>query len=292
MVLVDFFKKWFSPDKAERQLSVQKPLQENTWLRNDTAPSEDLFFAAFRQVMRGVKLREQFQGTLMQLIQNTINSAGRKQQETIFAYLHDKEWSWPDLDRWQRYFENLGKWPFMWRGDSRELMSAEAILTRCRIDGVTSWELARVLDKKNLGKYFSESGKPVDPKTKVAAMRELARCSTVEDIKQHLPPSVLEEALYKIQKNFEWAMCGLLAHTVIMRFYKLQRAVGDEKMFKVSVSPENYRILSNGCPVEDLFGEKWERGELVGLPPFFPGDRTALFWKDPKRTSHTVDERY
>ncbi len=65
----------------------------------------------------------------------------------------------------------------------------------------------------------------------------------------------------------------LLAHTLAMTTYSLRDAEQQNALTGVE-----YRLeaMMNGCPVEDRFAARFNAGELSDMPPYFPGDRTAL----------------
>ncbi len=262
------------PDKRPKpSMRISKKV-ENTWLRNDFARGEDVFSAAFRQVMRGISMDDCLQDKISQALYDSLNAGGREQEKKLYSVLKGKAWSWPDLANWQEHFQSAGEWPYMWRGDHLNPTSHEGILCRCPIDGVTSWELARHIDKKTLRGTLDRLNIPYTTETKVADMRVMVRSIPVSDLRGALPDEVYRQAEEKVSDDLLWAKCKLLAHTVIMRHGKLTMAN------RCTPSPQKYRPFQTTCPVERKFGEKWVRGELIGLPPFFPGDRTSFLLRN------------
>ena len=105
---------------------------ENTWLRNDFARGEDVFSAAFRQVMRGISMDDCLQDKISQALYDSLNAGGREQEKKLYSVLKGKAWSWPDLANWQEHFQSAGEWPYMWRGDHLNPTSHEGILENVR----------------------------------------------------------------------------------------------------------------------------------------------------------------
>ncbi len=77
----------------------------------------------------------------------------------------------------------------------------------------------------------------------------------------------------------------VLAHTVASIAYSAQHFAGWSRLSHGGIGTEwEYRWprieMAAGCPAEDLAArEAWgaiRTGDLRGLPPFFPGDRTAF----------------
>ena len=213
------------------------------------------------------------QDKISQALYGRLNADGREQENQLYSLLKGQTWSWPDLANWQKYFQSAREWPYMWRGDYLNPMSHEGILCRCPIDRVTSWELARHIDKKSLRVALNRLAIPWTAETKVVDMRFMVSSIPVPDLQSALPDEVYRQAEEKVFDELLWAKCKILAHTVIMRYAKLAMTN------RLKPSPQKYRPFQTTCPVEREFGERWMRGELVGLPPFFPGDRTSFLLK-------------
>lgn len=70
------------PDKRPKpSMRISKKV-ENTWLRNDFARGEDVFSAAFRQVMRGISMDDCLQDKISQALYDSLNAGGREQEKS------------------------------------------------------------------------------------------------------------------------------------------------------------------------------------------------------------------
>lgn len=275
MSILDRFKAFFSkPASVPCRQPAATP--ELSWLTNDIKDGEDPFAAAFRQVMQGVSMQAPLQAEVARLLRKNLNN-GRQQGEELFMYLLDKEWSWPDLVAWQQYFQTVEDWPCMWIGNIAEEMSREGILRRCPAEGVTPWELARCLDKKSLQVGLKKLDLLPDPKAKVAELRKTARELSVETLCEALPEESVASAMEKVHSDLLWSKCILLAHSITHRYCVLKN------LEYMTPTPQTHRPFHTTCPIEKIFHDKWKRGELFGLPPFFPGDRTSFLLRKSAR---------
>jgi hypothetical protein len=236
--------------------------EENSWLRFQPSDGEEPFPAAFRQVMRGVVMDAPAQEMFAPVVEQTIGVGGDKQRRIIFEYLDGTPWSWPELTAWQLRFQEMGQWPYLWGGPL----------------GLTnSLTLAKTLDKATLRTVLSGCGHLPGPTMSVAEMRERAGELPLKNLEESLPPDTLKTARAKVRHAITWDICSILAHTITARYQNLVHVLRSTR----PVTPQNYRPFSTTCPVEKAFCDKWAVGELIGLPPFFPGDRSSLILNLP-----------
>lgn len=264
MGLFDWFRK-----KKEISVPLEIPpiiQEENSWLKNIQHKGGHLE-AAFTQVISTVELEPPLQKRLFEIVHKNID-LGREQEYQFFELLHGSEWSWPALNSWQNYFRNLGAWPAMW------IMNEE--LTKGQFGVITQEELCLRLPKPSLKKFLLDCDVPLAPKARKVEMVPLALRLSMEQIENFVTSDILLEARTAIKKYRDMAASRILCHTISMRFYKLRNYAQYLTTNRSEVTPLNHRPSMTTCPVEQIFCQKWVSGELVGIPPFFPGDRSSF----------------
>lgn len=80
------------------------------------------------------------------------------------------------------------------------------------------------------------------------------------------------------EEYWQQRIARILVHTITMRAYSLR---DEQERIENRMQQRFAEKTDDVCEVEAEICRQYDAGELKGLPPFFPGDRTSL-----------VDERY
>lgn len=91
------------------------------------------------------------------------------------------------------------------------------------------------------------------------------------------------ELLDDIEKGIHFyrqQLARLVCHTYHMTNYSLQVLDGVQDLKKSGIrfrlKAQVLPLKIGGCSIENEYAHKFNRGEIEGYPPFFPGDRTGL----------------
>ncbi|MCC6867660.1 MAG: hypothetical protein IT522_02450 [Burkholderiales bacterium] len=196
----------------------------------------------------------------------------RVQENVVTSHLMGSGWKWPEFDRWAKHFAEKKQWPYMWlRIDGLLGLGPDV---RQQIDDAL--RVLKVAEMKEMLASRQALPKPVPRKRDevVALVRksypeaELLEVARQRAIEQYKAPTT---------EQIEIAECKLLAHTITMRSYAVRDARNREQLARdVSKTALDVVAIDSDDPVERAYGDLFNRGELSGLPPFFPGDRTCL----------------
>ena len=185
-----------------------------------------------------------------------------------------RDWGEAWFDAWRGRFMAIGAFPLMWRVKARTLID-DMPSPPCDIS--SAFEYLTVDDIRKLLSglgYMIETQRPC----RRAAMENLLQetDTTGAIIKAALPH--YEAARVDRSETRQHQKCEILAHTISMRALALQdRHVRSQPHNRLLEDQEfQLRPKPGDCPVEIAFAAKFMAGEIDGVPPFFPGDRTRL----------------
>ncbi|MBI3584014.1 MAG: hypothetical protein HY096_08700 [Nitrospinae bacterium] len=132
----------------------------------------------------------------------------------------------------------------------------------------------KVNELKNFIKERNIKLKPA-PKTRAELELRFKEVVSWEDFK---PTAIkrYEELIEKEESDKEDNLCRLLSHTLTMTTYSLVRYYQIQELLQNSIHRYIIRISSAGDLIKDEFAEKYNRGEIKDLPPYFPGDRNGI----------------
>lgn len=239
-----------------------------TWL-SETSPHEsDHVVAAFKDVMTGVEIQPITSDKIRQIIIKNFDENLDVLALKCFRVLHGSNWKWHDLDKWYNFFNETNKFPYLWK---------EYVESRRSPKTVTSRDLAQGMRKDNLKTFLERHHIEISQKALKSDLVELTKNFSPEDFRSLFNEEKWLNVYIRENNLSEYHACFLLVHTICMRSSRLRDAKNYMEINKEKISPAHYRCRgAGGCEIEQFFAQKWQRGKLDGLPPFFPGDRTCL----------------
>ena len=222
---------------------------------------------AFNQVMAGVDVPKKIAKRLRPKFVIARQSGDpKKERQVLEDALDGVEWGETYFKTWRTRFISDGVFPYMWLNHAKTLIEDAPKPPAC-IDEALQY--LRVTDmRKLLVDLAVELPKP-KPRKRIE-FEYLLRSTGATDaiIKAALP--AFEDMLIDYPAKREREKCNLLAHTLSMRAYALQKR--DTRLRLDAKAHPN----CSECPVETAYAAKFIAGEISGEPPFFPGDRTSL----------------
>ncbi len=221
-------------------------------------PEEEAIKKAFNQVMIGVVVSDEVKGKLLDSFLSG--------QEDEIDYLANSGWEWSDFDAWHQMFSEKKEWPYMWQHYPQ--LSEEPPKQPENMNAALTF--LTVSDMKKIIKDHAIKPRP-GPKKRADFEKAIEFSLSFEDIQLYVSRIVDSRCLtYEIKR--EKAKCKLLVHTISMTISKCRNFAQYQDM-NISL---NLEAWDAGCPVEREYAKKFNRGDLKGLPPFFPGDRTSI----------------
>ena len=233
---------------------------------------------AFWQIMNDVDAPDDAKARLFPMFIEAHDSGDPRREvvsvETAFAGF---QWGEKYFELWRVRFKR-GTWPHLWQNSSTLCIDPPpppATIREALRDNYP-W---RYLTVKDMRKLLHELGampaKGEGRPTKRVHFVELLTKTGNTDAIIAAATSGYYEALRRHRSERERDKARILAHTLAMRMYALR----DWQEAQSSRHPRRVvKVLKSDCPVERKYAAKFLAGELEGLPPFFPGDRTNLIY--------------
>ena len=224
---------------------------------------------AFDQIMDEVDIPDYAKAKLKPLFVKAHRSGNpRREVEAIEAVLSDVEWGEAYFGTWKKCFEADEVYPHMWRTRGKALVS-DIPQPASTIEEAVAY--LRVVDMRQLAVELGIMPDTGRPKKRSEFIALLSATGKTKEIVDAAMPAYLD-ALNKWRRDREAGKSALLAHTLTMRTYALRDHYKRERLTGV----QKLRALDSDCPVERQYAAKFMTGEIDGIPPFFPGDRTSL----------------
>ena len=230
------------------------------------AVAEDTLRQAFNQVMASVELDTARCDALF-TAWAAANRGGdpRAEEAAATSILLGTGWRWHNYELWAERFAAAKEWPYMWHYFSgladpelpRPTTAAEAVA------------YLLVTHMTAIAKERSILPKPT-PRKRIELEALLIAQVPLPELLSYARERYDAAAMaYRQQRDA--SQCKLLVHTLTMTAYSLRNAQD------ASVGGYRLEALANaGDAIEDRMAAQFNAGEITALPPFFPGDRTAL----------------
>lgn len=228
----------------------------------------------FDEVIDKIRFAEDVREDLFVAWSQNINDP-RTQSNRVKACLTDVEWQWPLFDHWFEIFRERGEWPYMW---ARYSALCEPVVAQPS----NLHDAAKLFAVDEIKALFKEQAISPRPAPKNRAQWQ-------EAFGTQLPASLLSSprVLEKYREYVDWkrfanhgAKAEILSHYLNMCWYKRSQRERSADIWQRWLKDGQGRIVASaiGCPIEEDFAERFNRGEITDWPPFFPGDRTALLF--------------
>lgn len=255
------------------------PAQENTWLKCTHDYATDFISDAFDEVISTVEMDTGTCDKLKKAIIENFDNYPRELRQATFIAVHGSAWSWPALEEWNNYFEKRGVFPWSWK---------EWVAARNNPPEVTFQDVCNYIRKEELKNVLNANRIDIPQKIKKSDMVQRGTCLGIEALRPHLSPDKWVEVVVRRQHLYEDESLYLLVMTIWRRAALLRNHRNDFKQNQNQpTGPQNHEVRSDDPAAQELC-ELWQRGELRGFPPFFPGDnsvlqRVLLYGKNIKR---------
>lgn len=247
--------------QAKHHQAVSENFSTSEWVVNEA------FDKVFSQITVDNGIKSQFKKAYCAAHQS---GNPRQEEKAAVDYLMNSNWIWHDFDKWFDFFSQKGVWPYMWRRN--KLTEKPHQVNPGSIQEAISY--LNVKEMREFLKNHNIKVKPA-PKKREEFEKAIIQNSTFPDvinaIKGHLQVTSTEQVV-----RFNKAKCQLLAHTLAMTAYSLRDHYQRQDINSFRLVAEK----SGGtCKIEDEFATKFNTNKIVGVPPFFPGDRTTITCK-------------
>lgn len=224
---------------------------------------------AIDQILVAIDIPGDAKGRLKSRFVNAHRSGDpRREVEVIETALDGVEWGEVYYGEWKSRFEAKGEFPYMWRTDGKALI-VDSPQSPSTIEDALKY--LRVADMRQILIELDAMPGRGRPKKRSEFIALLSTTGKTESIVDSAIPAY-RDALTKWEADRETAKCALLAHTLTMRAFALR----DIQKRKGLTCISRLRTLKSDCPVETEFAARFMTGEIHGVPPFFPGDRTSV----------------
>lgn len=235
---------------------------------NNFATAEWVLTKAFDQVMASVEFAPDKRQALF-MAYAAAHRAGdtRAEERAATSALLGSGWRWGEFEAWAQRFAAAKEWPYMWEHFS-ELSESAPIPPITPADALA---LLNVEDMKAIAKELSLMPRPAPRKRVEFEALLVAHVPLPELLRRTRERHIA--AITAFHERYEIAKCRLLVHTLDMTAYSIR---DDEQRKRAGHKSTLRAIADAGCPVEDRFAAQFNAGEISGLPPFFPGDRTTI----------------
>lgn len=255
---------------TDGKVSDQKEKEE------EMKTSERIIREAFDSVLAGVELPPETKSRLFyQFAEAHRNGDQRGEEKAVVGVLANSEWRWKDFEEWLGRFRVHNQWPLTWRPELYEEPPSRP---------KTMKEALAYMNIKEMKAFLKAEETAVKPAPKKRSEFEgviAAQCS-VEDVINATAP-IVEKAVVEFKERREMAKSRLLAHTLAMRAFSIRHKIQCDEINE-SVGGFRLQALSGGgCPIEDKYAAMFNKGEIQGIPPLFPGDRSCLI-TEPEST--------
>ncbi len=247
--------------------SNQYYLRKEAAVENNFTSAKWVINEAFKEVMPSIDApetdKERFLKAYIKAHKSGIPYAEEQAAINIFA---NTNWVWHTYEKWLKIFKERGEYPSMW-------YSYQEIFEEPPISPKSIKDALAYLNVKDMREIFKAEGikrKPA-PKKREDFEKIVQEELTLEQILPFISDSI-EAKKRLFYENKENGKCKLLAHTVSTTVYSFTHYHQYKQI--ASDSKCKIQMRSGGCPIEDEFTAKFNKGEIRSLPPFFPGDRS------------------
>lgn len=237
---------------------------------------------AFEQIMADVDAPSDAKRHLLSLYTEAHRTGDPRHEagavETAFQGI---EWGHEYFGRWHKRFSARGEFPYMWC-KYPDLCSGDPPPPGTVAEAL---EYLRVPEMRRLAIELGVMPSKPRPRKRTEFVALLKHTD--------VPAPILDAAMVRFgeqmqarRDRIERARYDLLAHTLTMRVYKL-RKMADWSRLRPHEPGCRLRAMQSHCPIESEYVAKFNAGELTGLPPYFPDDRTGLVleWQDHRGRS-------
>jgi hypothetical protein len=213
------------------------------------------------------------------------------QWERLSQLLTLDDWSWPWFERHYPKFIATNTWPYMW-GLWEERPKKPS----------TVKEVLAVLAVEDIREVLRAAGKlpSPQPKGRVAWDEYVLKNCTVETFEPIIGPR-FEATLADWTKRFRRDKAILLMHSILTLGGNLV-ALDEASEMEPQYGEPNWRqmrakvvadTLSDMDPLFRSFAREFNRGKILPIPPWFPGDTTGLeatVHSESPRTGRYIDQ--
>lgn len=233
------------------------------------ATPEEIVRESFCKVMTGINIPTSvFEALYRDYMLAHTSGNPRGEIKAVEDHLMKIDWQWAEFEYWKTIFDEQKRYPYMWLRGSLPIKPLKSIPKNFRAAApfFTAAELKKFMKDNHVITKPAPKNRDEIEATLIASKTWKLFQPIMED-----KYSILVSAHEQTAKRH---LCEILAHTLSMTAYALR----DEKQRK-KLTFSICRIVAmdgGGCRVEANFCRRWNRGELEGLPPFFPGDRSWL----------------
>ena len=258
------------PDRTGIRLDVEVVAERRPAGSESTfATPASVVEEAFDQIMTEVDVPEDARVRLKPLFVEAHRSADpRREVEAIKAVLDGVKWGDLYFGAWRERFEADGAYPYMWKTRGKALISDPPRPPSTIEDAVG---YLRVVDMRRLLIDLGAMPGKDRPKRRSEFIALLSVTGKAEEIIDAAAPG-FRDACDKWEKDRNGAKCELLAHTLTIH----TSALRDRRKRERLPDAVRLRAFKSDCPVETEYAARFLAGEIGGIPPFFPGDRTSL----------------
>ncbi len=224
---------------------------------------------AINQILADIDMPNDAKGRLRSCFVKAHRSGDpRREVKGIKAALDGVEWGEVYFRDWKMRFEAKGEFPYMWRTHGKGLVVDPPQPPSTIEDAV---EYLRVADMRQILIELDAMPRKGRPKKRSEFIDLLLASGKTESVVDSAIPAY-RDARAKWEEDRDAAKCALLAHTLTMRAFALRDFRKREGLTRTN----KLRTLKSDCPAETEYASRFMAGEIRGVPPFFPGDRTLL----------------
>lgn len=248
----------FSIDSSVRN-NFENNLRENGIIGGSALQESHGYENAYKRIMSNVVADDSIKSELYSAL------CTHNHENIAEQYLLPNKWNWPEFDKWRSIFLSDGKFPYMWKKYPEICVVDFNFLPM-----VTIFERLKIKDIKTLLKSsnieISDNLKKTDL-VNIAAKN--INCAKLKEFAPEMYSRLKQEFEERVNKG----KCRILEHTIYMLGYSLRDYYTNNKL-KLD--------LGISCPVEKKYAKGHGQITEYNIPPFFPGDRTGVTFKQKK----------
>lgn len=244
-------------------------------VEKDFSVNERFVKDAFNRVIAGVEMQCDIKEPLYESYFKAYKSGNPRNEIKVFIeHLNNTQWRWIEFDRWLKIFNKEGAFPVVWQ-HRPEIYMEPPESPKSVNDALT---YLTVSDMRQVLKSNNIKHKPA-PCKRSEFEKLIKNTLEIEHLKRHLDRRVNIQRAKHSKKRFE-GLCSLLVRTITSTAYSLMRDYQMEKSSAfIKKRYPRHAKGGDGCPIEDRFAERFIKGDITELPPYFPGDRTRVWSK-------------
>ncbi len=222
---------------------------------------------AFDQVMASVDLDAERRRALFTAWAAANRTGDPRAEETAAtSILLGSGWCWHDFERWADRFAAAREWPYMWyhfpglaEAEPPQPTTAAEAVAYLLVPQMTAIATERGILPKAMPRKRTELEALLSSRVPLPELLDYSR-------------QRYDAAAMAYRKRRAASQCKLLVHTLTMTAYSLRDA---EQRQELDGGYRLEALAGGGCTIEDRFAAEFNAGEITGLPPYFPGDRTT-----------------